>query len=165
MPGVAWPDGTYRNLVIVTTTRNSVFVFDADGPDRVRGTAALSMISLGPPLAANYMPMAYTRGDPCPWNAPTTAAAPDPITGQLHALSLVPNLIERAGSPVVMNARVSSKQGAGAANGTLVFDPRMHLQRAALLLQQGLSSSGSVLSRTHLPFTVGSLNMTLPPLP
>ena len=175
IPQVLWPDGSYRNLVIVTTTKNTVFEFDADGPNNGKGTAAVSTISLGTPLPANYMPMAYTEGGVCPWEVPPTAVAPssdgypynlapligivstpvvDPtsntlfvtavsvdntgtITYKLHALSLGSQLVERAGSPITIAGSVPSQQGAGAASGKLTFDPRMHLQRAALLLNQG----------------------------
>ena len=176
VPAVAWPDGSYRNLVVVTTTLNSVFVFDADGPSGPQGTAPLAKLTLGSPLAADYMPMAYTTDGVCPWNLPATSVARNPIDGHpynlapligitstpvidpksatvyvtakiidaagkiaytLHALALNPQLTERTGSPVVIAGSVPSQHGAGASNGSLTFDPRMHLQRPALLLQQG----------------------------
>jgi hypothetical protein len=188
LPGVKLADGTVHNLVIVTTAMNSVFVFDAAAASGA-GTVPLGRLSLGTPVPANYMPMAYTSGSLCPWDPPAKAVTPavdghpynlaptigivstpviDPSTStlflttksidsveaiiyRLHALTLAPQLSDRAGSPKIIAASVPSLTGAAAQGGLLAFDARMHLQRPALLLQQG-----------HLFIAFGSQQDTAP---
>ena len=167
VPNVRYGDGTFRDVVIVTTAANSVYAFNSDHPEN------LTRVSLGSPVPANFMPMAYTTPmpvtHPCPWLAPSSAApvgskgtpynlapvigsistpvidaksmtlyvtakvqtADGAIKYELHALDIVPELKERAGSPVEITGSVQHS------NGTLTFDPRMHLQRTALLHQDG----------------------------
>ena len=55
---------------------------------------------------------------------------------RLHALSIMPALAERAGSPVAITGAVPGT-GLGSVGGTLTFSPTMHLQRPALLLSGG----------------------------
>src|SRR5439155_19368694 len=169
-------EGTGRDLLIVATMKNKVYVFDVSGRLNGLGRTALDSINFGSPVAYNFIPMAYTQQVTlCPWKTPSAARSADLKTGDpynifpwigiastpvvdtttmtaylttkdsvsagkaryaLHALTLLPKLNERAGSPVTIAASVPG-DGAGSSGGMLAFDPTLHLQRAALLLESG----------------------------
>ena len=178
LPQVPFPDASVRNLLIVATMENRVYVFDVDGPLKGLGGAPLASIDLGAPVAFDFIPMAHSQGrlDPCPWTTPSTAASADPVTGNpynifpligitstpvidtstmtlfvtnktvvadgsvhynLHALRLLPTLARRSGSASVEITATLPATGAGSVGGLLAFDPSIHLQRSALVLEGG----------------------------
>jgi hypothetical protein len=63
VPRVPQPDGTVRNLLVVATMHDMLYVFDADAPLNTPGTAPSPLLaqSLGTPLRFNYMPMALAN--------------------------------------------------------------------------------------------------------
>ena len=60
----------------------------------------------------------------------------DQFVQRLHALDIATGL-SKPGSPVIIRARFP-RRGKDSADGKLKFDPRIHNQRAALLLSHGL---------------------------
>ena len=176
LPKVHFPNGGVRNLLIVATMKNKVYVFDVDDPLKGLGGAPLASIDLGAPVPYNFIPMAWSRTGPCGSTTPSTAASADPTTGApynifpligitstpvvdtstmtlfvttktvvadgavhygLHALSLLPILAKRSVSSFVEIAATLPAIGAGSVGGLLSFDPSLHLQRPALLLEGG----------------------------
>jgi hypothetical protein len=63
VPHVPQPDGTVRNLLVVATMHDMLYVFDADAPLKSPGTtpSPLMAYSLGTPLRFNYMSMALAN--------------------------------------------------------------------------------------------------------
>src|SRR5258705_376606 len=62
VPRVPQPDGTVRNLLVVVTMHDMLYVFDADDPLKIRGRPTpLWTQSLGTPLPFNYMSMALAN--------------------------------------------------------------------------------------------------------
>ena len=63
VPHVPQPDGTVRNLLVVATMHDMLYVFDADAPlkDPRRDPVPLVAQSLGTPLRFNFMPMALAN--------------------------------------------------------------------------------------------------------
>jgi Ig-like domain from next to BRCA1 gene len=90
VPGVPFPDGTVKNVLIVATMQNNVFAFQVD--DAIHGPAfapkPLWNLAIGPAVAANFIPMGYstwscsgTGAGGCWGNAdpPSSAAALPPV--------------------------------------------------------------------------------------
>ena len=61
LPKVHFPNGGVRNLLIVATMKNKVYVFDVDDPLKGLGGAPLASIDLGAPVPYNFIPMAWSR--------------------------------------------------------------------------------------------------------
>lgn len=62
VPRVPQPDGTVRNLLVVATMHDMLYVFDADDPLKISGVPTpLMEHSLGTPLPFNYMSMALAN--------------------------------------------------------------------------------------------------------
>ena len=62
VPRVPQPDGTVRDLLVVVTMHDMLYVFDADAPLKTRGRPVpLWTQSLGTPLPFNYMSMAFAN--------------------------------------------------------------------------------------------------------
>jgi hypothetical protein len=66
-----------------------------------------------------------------------TVGANGSVLYGLHALSLLPTLAMRSGAASVAITATLPALGAGSLGGLLAFDPSLHLQRAALLLEGG----------------------------
>src|SRR4051794_8462034 len=63
VPNVKEPNGTTRNILVVATMHNMLYLLDGDAPikDPTANPATLAVIPLGTPVEFNYMPMAYTE--------------------------------------------------------------------------------------------------------
>src|SRR4051812_577718 len=63
VPNVKEANGTARNVLVVATMHNMLYLFDGDAPikDPATNPATLGVIPLGTPVEFNYMPMAYTE--------------------------------------------------------------------------------------------------------
>jgi len=66
----------------------------------------------------------------------SSGAQGDSIVYQLHALDLATGA-EDLNGPVVIQATVAGTGAGSAPDGTLAFDPQMHIQRPGLLLANG----------------------------
>ncbi len=145
--GVSIAAGTH-NVVYVATENDSVYAFDGDGTV----TTPLWQVGLIPTGAQvladsdvngcnNILPSIGITGTPVIDPATNTmflVARSKIVNGgvttyyqYLHALDITTGA-ERAGSPVQVQASVASNRG------TLIFDPRLQNQRAALFLNNGM---------------------------
>ena len=131
------------NVVFVATEHDTVYAFDADGKVR-EPLWKISFLNAG----ATPVPQADVGSTIFPEIGITSTPVLDPLAGtlyvvavtkeggdyvqRLHALDIATGQ-ERGGSPVVIRASVPGT-GMGSAHGTLRFDPKIQLQRAALLL-------------------------------
>jgi hypothetical protein len=63
VPRVPQPDGTVRNLLVVVTMHDMLYLFDADAPLKNSGTIPSPLLAqrLGTPLPFNYMSMALAN--------------------------------------------------------------------------------------------------------
>ncbi len=140
--------GTH-NVVYVATENDSLYAFDADGAT----TTPLWQVSLIP-AGGQVLSDADIGGcsNISPQVGITSTPVIDPLTNTLflvarskitsggvtsyyqylHAIDITSG-IERAGSPVAIQATVSSS-----VNGTVVFNPQMQNQRAGLFLDNGV---------------------------
>ncbi|HWT07397.1 MAG TPA: hypothetical protein VN224_16650, partial [Xanthomonadales bacterium] len=142
-----------RNVVFVATEHDSVYAFDAGGttPAPLWHTAFADEARGVTPIPS--------RDVMCPFIKPEVGITPTPFIDlatqtlyvlartketdasgaryvqRLHALD-VRTGAEKLGGPVVIRASAGA-DGAGAANGTLTFDPLRENPRAALLLVNG----------------------------
>src|SRR6266446_9856049 len=77
IPAVKDPAGVERNLLVVSTMQNMLYVFDADAAVHKTGATATPLMSvpLGPPVPFNYMPMAEATfmvgSTPITWMIPS----------------------------------------------------------------------------------------------
>ena len=147
-PDIHIPGKGTHNVVFLATSHNSVYAFDADDP---KAAAPLWKTNLGPsvPAAEVYT----TRWTDMRVEIGITSTPVIDLTDQaiyveaktkeggtyvhrLHALDITTGK-ERAGSPVIIKASVAGT-GEGSVNGRIAFDPVKHLQRASLLLTNGV---------------------------
>src|SRR5262245_41079559 len=152
LPGVDVPGKGRHDVVYVATEHDSVYAFDAG-----RAGEPLWHVSFLKP-GVTTVPAADAR---CPFIAPEIGITPTPVIDRasgtiyvlartkerrapdappryaqwLHALDAASGA-ERTGSPVEIAASVKGT-GAGAANGSVMFDPLLELPRAGLLLTGG----------------------------
>ena len=148
LQGVAIPNRGTHNVVFAATMHNTMYAFDADVPG-----LPLWSTNLGPAV-----PPSLYDSDDGPYrditveNGILSTPVIDPVTGtlyavaatiqnglyfyHLHALDITTGS-ERFGSPGVITAAVAGT-GEGSANGSVTFEAQHHLQRPALLLQNGL---------------------------
>jgi hypothetical protein len=125
-----------RNLVFVATQENNVYAFDADDAAQ---TAPHWEVNLGKPMPVtdianiqDLKPVVGITSTPVIDTSSNTiyivAKSKDGTVRQsLHALDVATGK-PRAGSPVVIEGKV----------GNITFDTKMHLQRPALLLSNGV---------------------------
>ncbi len=152
LPGVSIGGTTY-NVIFVATEHDSVYAFDADG----KTTTPLWHQSFINP-AAGVTPVDSATDFPVPYDdiqpevGITSTPALDTGTGtlyvvaktkengqfvqRLHALDITTGA-EKFSGPVTIQASVPG-QGWNNVNGNIVFDPHINLQRAALLLANGV---------------------------
>ena len=147
-PDIHIPGKGTHNVVFLATSHNSVYAFDADDP---KAAAPLWKTNLGPsvPAAEVYT----TRWTDMRVEIGITSTPVIDLTDQaiyveaktkeggtyvhrLHALDITTGK-ERVGSPVIIKASVAGT-GEGSVNGRIAFDPVKHLQRASLLLANGV---------------------------
>ncbi len=157
VPNLTLPGKGTRNVIFVATQHNSVYAFNADDAAAV---APIWQVNLGPSARTpnndfgnrigrftNIMPEVGVTSTPVIDLASKTiyveAFTKDQVSGggyayrhRLHALDLLTGR-QRAKSPVVIQGRVPGT-GAASINGSVVFDPKQHLQRASLLLSNGV---------------------------
>lgn len=140
VPGVVIPPSTTPvNVVYVATMNNSVYAFDADNPS---ASAPLWQVNLGTPFTITGF-IAQSTAPTCgimstPVIDPTTktmyVVAMALVNGsrnlQLHALDITTGK-EKFGGPVLIQGSVVG------GHGSVVFDPTVHFQRPALLLNAG----------------------------
>ncbi len=148
LQSVTVPGHSALNLVFVATEHDSVYAFDADG-DLKDPVWKVSFID--PQHGVTTVSQAEVSSTIFPEIGITSTPVIDPATQtiylealtkengafvqRLHALDLTTGQ-ERPGSPVAISAAVSGK-GEGGDGSTLPFDPKLQLQRAALLLASG----------------------------
>jgi uncharacterized protein (TIGR03437 family) len=137
-----------RNVLIVATMHNTVFAFDADSVTTPR---ALWKTNLGASVPAEMLFGKYgdIGGEVGILSTPVIDlprgliyVVSDNLQGgapafYLHALDLATGA-EQLGGPVAIQASVNGSGSGGAANGTVPFDARQHIQRPGLLLANGL---------------------------
>ncbi len=142
------PDQGTHNVVYIATEHDSVYAFDADSGATLWQTSFLNA-KLGittvpdqdvgcklivPELGISSTPVIDSTTDTIYVEAFTLEKGL--YVQRLHALSATTGL-EVTGSPVEIKASVKGT-GAGSKDGQVTFNPRMELQRSALLLQNGM---------------------------
>lgn len=142
--------GERHNVVFVATEHNSVYAFDAD----TGGEAPLWQTWLGPSVPVNEIREggAVCRGVKGPEYGITGTPVIDPSTGTMYVVALTsvqsrPGYVLyaldirdgtlRPGWPVGIEGVVAG-EGGGSWGGWICFDPLLQLQRAGLVLQDGL---------------------------
>jgi hypothetical protein len=149
VPGVALPGSGQHNVLVVGTEADTVFAFDADNgmalwqqslgtPYKVANADGSNSIfgcqDIFPVIGIHSTPVFdTTTGTMYVLAKVSQAGAPHQF---LHALDVTTGM-DRAGSPVEIKASAPGS-GSGSANGQIAFDPKIELQRAGLLLQNGV---------------------------
>jgi hypothetical protein len=146
LQNVSVPGRGTMNLVFAATEHDSVYAFDADGNDK-DPVWKVSFLQNG----ATTVTQAEVDSTISPEIGITGTPVIDPARGTLYVVALTKesgNYVQRLhalniatgdeqpGSPVVIAASVNGS-GTGSNAGTLAFDPKLELQRAALLLANG----------------------------
>jgi hypothetical protein len=156
IPSVSIPDVGVRNVLYIATVNNTVYAFDADDPnaseplwkvnltDRVPGATPVKARDVG----ENCGPQRDFTENIGIVSTPVIHAGRQTIylvartkegnefVQRLHALDIATGA-PRPNSPVVIKASVPGS-GSGSSDGELQFDPKIHNQRAALLLANGI---------------------------
>lgn len=156
LPQVKIPGQGTHNLLFVSTEKDNVYAFDADGPS----TQPIWSVNLLPKDAPSYAVPA--RDVQCPFISPSVGITSTPVidtasgtlfvlarsssrsnfvTGpryaqQLHALAITTGQ-EKFGGPVEIHASVPGT-GEGTSGGAVEFDALRENPRAALLLANGV---------------------------
>lgn len=156
VPQVTMPGKGTHNVVYVATMHNSVYAFDADDPAAVDPlwqtnlgpSALISSHDFGPPDYSDIQGEVGILGTPVVDLESGTiyvvaltretqpATCPCAYQYRLHALDLASG-VEKLGGPALITGAVPGA-GEGSQSGTLNFDSRLHIQRAALLLSSGV---------------------------
>ena len=142
--GIAAGSATH-NMLFVATQHNSVYNYDADS---AAAPLLLWHVNLGPSVPSTTWEGFH---DITPEIGILSTPVVDPNRGviyvvaftqesglliyRLHALDVTTGR-ETFNGPTVISASIPGK-GAGSVNGTMSFDPSMHLQRPGLLLANG----------------------------
>ncbi len=142
-----------HNVVFAATMNDSVYAFDADSKT---GSNANPLWKVNFTNPTKGITTVSTTDAGCPDTITTeigilSTPVIDPASGtlyvlvrtkesgkffqRLHALDITSGA-EKFGGPIVIAASVSGT-GKGSSGGTLTFDPKIHNQRSALLLQNG----------------------------
>jgi hypothetical protein len=146
------PGQGVHNVVFVATEHNSVYAFDADNfallwhDSLINPLAPASTLSTSDVQNNAISPEIGITGTPVidPSNntiyvvdtAKTTAGKAPVVFDQLHALDLATGA-EKFGGPVTISATVPGR-GDGSVRGRVSFNARWELQRAGLLLLDGV---------------------------
>jgi hypothetical protein len=143
VPNVAIPGNGTHNIVYVATLHNTVAAFDADYPSQA---APFWQVNLGPTVpccpTAFLTPEIGIVGTPVVDPATSTlyVVAATLENGsyfhQLHALDITSGQ-EKFGGPVTIQASFPGN-GSPSQGGFVIFDSQHHLQRAGLLLADGV---------------------------
>jgi uncharacterized protein (TIGR03437 family) len=150
--GLAIPGQGTHNVVFVLTMHNSVYAYDADS---AASPVLLWHVNLGPSVPSNTFESGYTDITPEVGILSTGAidlqrqalyivsvtlssggSQSDAIVYHLHALDITTGA-EVLNGPATIQASVHGTGAGSAPDGTLAFDPQMHLQRPGLLLANG----------------------------
>lgn len=136
------------NLVFVATEHDSVYAFDADNNlkdpvwkvsfiDPQHGVTTVSQAEVNSTIYPEIGITSTPVIDPATSTLYVEAATKEngAFVQRLHALDLATGQ-EKLGGPVTIAATVSGT-GVGGSGGSLSFDPKIQLQRAALLLTNG----------------------------
>src|SRR4026207_1276893 len=151
--GVTIPGKGACNVVFIATQHNSVYAFNADFDAGASG-GLLWQVNLGPSAATPNPDFGNRFGGfnaIVPEVGITSTPAIDLATGtiyvdalthegsayihRVHALNIT-NGAQRSFSPRAVTASITGT-GVGGSGGTLPFDPKQHLQRAAVTLAGG----------------------------
>jgi hypothetical protein len=146
VPDVTIPNHGVHNVVYVATEHNSVYAFDADDP---AASIALWQVNLGPSV---YYRQVSSDINFRPELGITSTPVIDPRTQtmyvvaytsenagilyRLHALDITTGQ-EKLGGPTLIQGSVPGT-AVDSVSGVLAFNPAKHLQRPALLLQNGV---------------------------
>ena len=140
---VTMNDGKAHNVVYVATHHNDVYAFDADAQG-----AALWHVNLGPSVPGTD----FNVADLTQIGVLSTPVIDDTTNTiyvvaftkengnhvyRLHALDITSGA-EKFGAPSVIAATVPGDSSFDSKNGQIAFDPNNHLQRASLLLLNGV---------------------------
>jgi hypothetical protein len=145
--GVSMPNQGTLNVVYVATEKNNVYAFDADNPT---ASAPLWQVNLGTPVP--WQETTCSTSDTDPVIGITGTPVIDTQSGtiylvsktkvngsyfqKLHALDIMTGH-PKPGSPIVIRATIHGT-GNGSSGGLLSFDPLKQLNRAGLLLLNGV---------------------------
>ena len=148
---VNMPNQGILNVVYVATMTNNVYAFDAENPN---ASAPLWRVNLGPSVPWQDTGCCCSDIDPVVGITGTPVIDFDPVSGSgtiylvakskvdnnyfqnLHALDITTGY-PRPGSPVRIQATMNGT-GAGSSGGLLSFNPLKQLNRAGLLLLNGV---------------------------
>jgi hypothetical protein len=141
--------GTY-NVVFVATENDSVYAFDADGKsttplwfrsflDVSDGITSVPQSDVGGPITPEYGITGTPVIDPSTLTMYLVAFTKESgnYVQRLHALDVTSGY-DRPGSPVVITASVIGTGVGHDASGNIAFQPKIQLQRPALLLSGGV---------------------------
>jgi outer membrane protein assembly factor BamB len=167
VPSVAIPGGPPRNVIYVATMKNAVYAFDADAVGN-NGELLWPPIHLGNPVPFDFMPMdphvgGLTLGHnidkwigitstpvidastSCMYVTAKTKDGEDLYSYTLHSLDI------RSGRPCHSPAKI---EGCVPSPGgkEVCFNAKMHLQRASLLLSNGIVYMGFASHQDTDPF-------------
>jgi len=141
--------GTY-NVVFVATENDSVYAFDADGKvttalwkrsflDTAHGITSVPESDVGGPITPEYGITSTPVIDPATHTMYLVAFTKENgrYVQRLHALDVTTGN-DQSGSPVTISATVTGKGVGGDGAGNIAFQPKIQLQRPALLLSNGI---------------------------
>lgn len=153
--GLTIPGQGTHNVVFILTMHNSVYAYDADA---MSPPVLLWHVNLGPSVPSDTYQTGYSDIKPETGILSTGAIDPqrqvlyvvsatlssggsqgDSIVYQLHALDLTTGA-EDLNGPVVIQATVPGTGEGSAPDGTLAFDPHMHIQRPVCCWRTALST-------------------------
>ena len=144
--GVSIASQGKRNVVYFATMHNTVYAIDADQPT---STTPLWQVNLGPSVPSSILnftdilPEVGVLSTPAiDLNRQIMYLVSDTLEGgepvlKLHALSLSDGS-EMLNGPVAIAAKVKGNGAGSNGDGTLTFDPTIHLQRPGVTLANGL---------------------------
>lgn len=164
MPGVSIPGHGVHNVVYVATEHDSVFAFDADGTSI---TPLWKTSFIDPAAGVTTVPSSDLNcGDLVPEVGITGTPVIDPTTGalyviaktkesgsyvqRLHALDIRTGQ-EKFGGSVTIEPIVAG-MGEESVNGEVSFDAKQQMNRAALLLADGVIYAGFGSHCDHQPY-------------
>jgi hypothetical protein len=143
------PNQGFHNVVYVVTEHDSVYAFDAEGTTRsplwftsfinpAQGITPIPGVDVGPPISPEVGITSTPVIDTSTGTLYVVAATKENggYFYRLHALDVATGA-EKFGGPVVIQGSVPGT-GAGSSSGQIAFQPRIQLQRGALLLSKGV---------------------------
>jgi hypothetical protein len=164
--------GHSHNVIYVATEADSIFAFDADGNTGANANPLwhASLIDTAHGAAQGATPVDSVNGINCNALVPlvgiTSTPVIDPSTNtmyvvaksaenkgyvqRLHAIDIATGAERLQGSVVIAGSVPGT--GDGSSNGTLSFDPKMHLNRPGLLLLNGVVYVGFASNCDNAPY-------------